>query len=76
MSRHPLAIDPHQYPRLIVRMLKDWQPKAYHYGQAPVYTTSSMNALKHGMRSAEMRAMESGLALMAKLNRDFLKFED
>jgi hypothetical protein len=33
-----------------------------------------MNALKHGMRSAEIREMESGLAALAKLQRDFLNY--
>lgn len=33
-------------------------------------TTSSMNALKHGMRSAEIRSLESAMAKLARIERD------
>ena len=60
------------------QLIQNWKPWENSTGPrtAQGKVVSSMNALKHGMRSKEMREMESGLALLAKFQRTFLNFED
>lgn len=60
------------------QLIQKWKPWGNSTGPrtAQGKVISSMNALKHGMRSKEMREMESGLAALAKFQRVFLNYED
>jgi hypothetical protein len=60
------------------QLIQKWKPWENSTGPRTTQgrAISSMNALKHGMRSKEMREMESGLADLAKIQRLFLDYED
>jgi hypothetical protein len=56
-------------------LIQKWKPWENSTGPntARGKTTSSMNALKHGMRSAEMRSIESAIAGLARFERETRK---
>ena len=53
-------------------LIQNWKPWENSTGPrtAQGRATSSMNALKHGMRSAEMRSLESAMATLARFERE------
>ena len=53
-------------------LIQKWKPWENSTGPrtAQGKTTSSMNAVKHGMRGAEMRSIESVIAALARFERE------
>ena len=54
------------------QLIQNWKPWKNSTGPRTVQgrAISSMNALKHGMRSAEVRATESAIAMLARFERE------
>ena len=54
------------------KLIQNWKPWANSTGPRTVQgrKTSSMNALKHGMRGAKVRGVEAAMAQLARFERE------